>query len=226
MSGWCCCTLISCRSPCPQPKPGAWLSRAGGNGLEGSLPMGTAAEPGCLAAPSPQPQQEKSFFSGWPLPAVPSLCPCVAGGTPCCPSLLLPCFCKSAFRAPTCASESLIDGAQVGAGFWRLAVGDRQQPDDGHVRVQLLGAGLCQLTRGRVPAGALQEQAVDVAAHFGLLRQLLHRLLHDLPRGGAAGLSLKACPGRLSPNKPLNSSQLGQRCRKRACHSSQRGSVG
>lgn len=24
--------------------------------------MGTAAEPGCLAAPSPQPQQEKSFF--------------------------------------------------------------------------------------------------------------------------------------------------------------------
>lgn len=78
------------------------------------------------------------------------------------------------FRAPTRTSECLVDGAQVYASSWRLAIGDRKQPDDSHLAVQLLGTGLCQLKRRGVPAGALKKQAIDVAAFRGRARELTH----------------------------------------------------
>ena len=76
----------------------------------------------------------------------------------------------AAFKAPTCTSERLIDRAEVYASSWRLAIGDRKQPDDSHLTVQLLGAGLRQLKRRRVPAGTLKKQAMDVAAFRGRTR--------------------------------------------------------
>lgn len=82
-----------------------------------------------------------------------------------CPSYLYGlCFQRPVFRAPTCTSERLVNGAQVDAGGWRLAAGDRKQPDDCHLGVKLLGPGLCQLKGRGVPAGTFEEQAVDVAA--------------------------------------------------------------
>lgn len=79
-------------------------------------------------------------------------------------------------HSPTGTCDGLVDGADVDAGGRGLPVGFRDQPDDGHFRVELLGPGLDELSALAIPARSLQEEAVDVAAHIRLLRQLRHRL--------------------------------------------------
>lgn len=78
--------------------------------------------------------------------------------------------------APTGTCDGLVDGADVDPRGRGLSVGFWDQPDDGHFRVELLGPGLNQLSSLAIPACALHEQTVDVAAHVWFLRQLRHRL--------------------------------------------------
>lgn len=86
-------------------------------------------------------------------------------------------MCPCAFLcALTGTCDGLVDGTDVDAGGRGLSVGFRDQPDDSHFCVELLGPGLNQLSALAIPACSLQEQAVDVAAHIWLLRQLCHRL--------------------------------------------------
>lgn len=142
--------MTPCEIPCPTPVRGDRLSRAGGNRLV-YFWVWAGGKPGqrhcCIArvpggSTSTTTAGEIFFCLAGLSQQCLAPCQCVAGGTPAAsPGLsLLPASTVSVFRAPTCTSESLIDGAQVRAGGWRFAVGDRQQPDDGHLCVKLLGA--------------------------------------------------------------------------------------
>lgn len=158
-----------------------------GVGLRTAWPEAQLHSQGAGAS-SPQPEQKDLFPHGWPHLV------CVRRNS--CP--------LSSPQAPMCMSECLVDGAQVGAGGWRCAVQDRQQSDDSHLCVQLLGVQLHQVERKGVPAGTLQKQAMDVAAFTGRAAGLTHRLLHHLlRREGPGPLLFQGCPWRLSSKELL-----------------------
>ena len=80
----------------------------------------------------------------------------------------------------TRASESLVDWTVVDSrGRW-LAVGDRHQPDDRHVGVELLRSRLGQPVLAGVPARPLDEQSADVAAVLRGRHQRRQRFTHHL----------------------------------------------
>lgn len=72
----------------------------------------------------------------------------------------------------TSTREDLVDGADINPAGGGLAVGCRDQPEDGHFCVELLGPGLSELTCLTIPASPLQEEPMDVAAHVWFVSYL------------------------------------------------------
>lgn len=72
----------------------------------------------------------------------------------------------------TSTREDLVDGADINPAGGGLAVGCRDQPNDGHFCVELLGPGLSELTCLTIPASPLQEEPMDVAAHVRFVSYL------------------------------------------------------
>ena len=80
----------------------------------------------------------------------------------------------------TSTRQGLVDGADVDARGRSLAVGNRHQPEDGHFCVELLWPRLSDQPSLGVPAGSLQEKAMDEAARLWPRYQFFRRFLHHL----------------------------------------------
>ena len=81
----------------------------------------------------------------------------------------------------TGSGERLVDGAVVDAAGGRHTVSGGDEPERGHVGEQVLGLRLDDRHLVHVEGGALDEEAVDVAAVLGALLQLAARLFQYLP---------------------------------------------
>ena len=71
--------------------------------------------------------------------------------------------------AATC---DFVQRAIVNPREWGLSVLDWLQFEHGDIRVEFLGQGVVEQVLFQIPAGALEEEAVNVAAVFGLLPDL------------------------------------------------------
>ena len=73
----------------------------------------------------------------------------------------------------TCARQSLVYWAVVDALGRLLSRNNGDEPDAGKAREELLGTRFCEGHLLRVPPGALEEEAADVAPEFRLLFEVL-----------------------------------------------------